>query len=60
MSEFFIILLALSGWRDNEAVGHSISKAALDFSQKVYTEFSTENQSILQHSRDSLLCQYFR
>ncbi|MCB5070449.1 HTH domain-containing protein [Streptococcus mutans] len=40
MSEFFIILLALSGWRDNEAVGHNISKAALDFSQKVYTEFS--------------------
>ncbi|EMP69696.1 HTH domain-containing protein [Streptococcus ratti] len=42
MCEFFIILLALSGWQDNEAAGHNISKAALDFSQKIYTEFSKE------------------
>ncbi|MGT2749886.1 BglG family transcription antiterminator [Streptococcus orisasini] len=42
MSEFFIILLALSGWQEGESVGHNISKAALDFSQTIYTAFSQQ------------------
>lgn len=42
MNEFFTILLALSGWQDGEPVGPNISKVALDFSQKIYTEFSQQ------------------
>ncbi|MGT2924289.1 BglG family transcription antiterminator [Streptococcus caviae] len=42
MTEFFIILLALSGWQDSEPVGPNISKAALDFSQKIYADFSQQ------------------
>ncbi|MGT2836350.1 BglG family transcription antiterminator [Streptococcus macacae] len=43
LSEFFIILLALSGWKEVEALTQNISKEALDFSQKIYTEFSKKS-----------------
>lgn len=42
MREFFIILLALSSWKTIQSQTGSVSKVALDFSQKVYSRFAQE------------------
>lgn len=40
MSQFFIILLALSGWGSQAQTTPVVSRMALDFSQKIYRHFS--------------------
>ncbi|HHK0184592.1 TPA: HTH domain-containing protein, partial [Streptococcus pyogenes] len=46
LMQFFSILLALSNWQEIESSSHQVSKLALDFSQKVYGEFSKETKSL--------------
>lgn len=41
--QFFIILLALSNWQAIEKDNQSVSKLALDFSQKVFADFSSQS-----------------
>lgn len=41
--QFFIILLALSNWQTIEKDNQSVSKLALDFSQKVFADFSSQS-----------------
>ncbi|WHL24532.1 HTH domain-containing protein [Streptococcus iniae] len=41
--QFFIILLALSNWQAIEKDNQSVSKLALDFSQKVFVDFSSQS-----------------
>lgn len=42
MTEFFIILLALSSWGEIEEKSSKVSRLALDFSKKVFARFSKE------------------
>ncbi len=44
LSQFFAILLALSNWGNVETEHTSISRLALDFSQKVYKAYSTKTR----------------
>lgn len=53
LREFFIILLALSGWQSVQAKTSYVSKVALDFAQKVYSQYAQDTSTF--HSIQEIL-----